>query len=65
MYYIQITSDNKMMTIHGWMTINQKETKEQALEEIEKVQEALQYEASKAKVRLISQREWRKQIWGA
>lgn len=65
MYYIQITSDNKMMTIHGWMTIDQKETKKQALEAVKKVEMALEYRASKAKVRLISQRDWRKLIWGA
>ncbi len=65
MYYIQITSDNKMMTIQGWMTIYQQETKEKALEAVEKVQMALEYKASKAKVRLISQRDWRKLIWGA
>lgn len=65
MYYIQITSDNKMMTIHGWMTIDQQETKKQALEAVKKVEMALEYKASKAKVRLISQRDWRKLIWGA
>jgi len=65
MYYIQITSDNKMMTINGWLTIEQEETKEQALEAVKKVQEALEYKASTAKVRMISQRDWRKQIWGS
>lgn len=65
MYYIQITSDNKMMTIKGWLTVKQKETKAEALEAVELVQQALEYKQSKAKVRIISQRDWRREIWGS
>lgn len=65
MYYIQITNDNKMMTIKGWMTIDQKETKAQALEAVEMVQEALTHKESKAKIRVISAKDWRKEIWGS
>ena len=65
MYYIQLSSDNKMMTIKGYMTIDQKETKAQALEAVELYQAALDYKHSNAKIRVISQKDWRKQIWGA
>jgi len=65
MYYIQLSSDNKRMTIKGYMTIDQKETKAQALEAVELLQEALEYRHSKAKIRVISAKDWRKEIWGA
>jgi hypothetical protein len=65
MYYIQITSNNRMMTVKGWMTIDQRETKAAALEVIEMVQEALDHKESKAAIRVISDKDWRKEIWGA
>lgn len=65
MYYIQITSDNKMMTIKGWLTVDQKETKAAALESVEKIQAALEYKQSEKDIRIIKQSDWRKEIWGA
>jgi hypothetical protein len=54
-----------MMTVKGWMTIDQRETKAAALEVIEMVQEALDHKESKAAIRVISDKDWRKEIWGA
>jgi hypothetical protein len=65
MFYIQVTSNNKDMTINGWFTVNEKPTKDEALQELKNVKKQLTYGNSPSKSRVISIREWRKEIWGA
>jgi hypothetical protein len=65
MYYIQATSNNAMLTIKGWATISQAETKQQAEEDANKFRDAIEYKKGNTKIRVISQRNWRKEIWGA
>lgn len=65
MYYIQVTAKNEMMSYKGWIFVNEKKTKTEALQELSKVQEALEYAKSDRVARVISMKDWRKELWGA
>jgi hypothetical protein len=65
MYYIQVTAQNEMVSYKGWLFVNEKSTKKEALEELTKVKEALEYSKSTRLARIVSAKEWRKELWGA